>query len=110
MEGTQILMDEHRVIERVLTAMKKAIESINTGRSVKPVFFLAIADFIKGFADGCHLGKEEMVLFEAMVQAEIPKVSGPVGMMLMEHEQGRTFERAMRTGAEKWQSGNDAGR
>ena len=110
MEATQILMDEHRVIERVLTAMEKAIEAINTGRSVKPVFFLATADFIKGFTDGCHHAKEEKVLFEAMVQAGVPKAGGPVGMMLLEHEQGRTFVRAMRAGAEKWQSGDDSGR
>jgi hemerythrin-like domain-containing protein len=110
MEATEILMDEHRVIERVLTAMEKAIEAINAGKSVKPIFFLAAAEFIKGFADGCHHAKEEKVLFEAMVQAGIPKAGGPVGMMLLEHEQGRAFVRAMRAGAEKWQSGDDSGR
>jgi hemerythrin-like domain-containing protein len=110
MEATQILMDEHRVIERVLNTMEKAIEAVNTGKTVKPVFFLAAADFIKGFADGCHHAKEEKVLFEAMVQAGVPKAGGPVGMMLMEHEQGRAFVRAMRAGVEKWQSGDDAGR
>jgi hemerythrin-like domain-containing protein len=110
MEATQILMDEHRVIERVLAAMEKAIEAINSGRSVKPVFFLDTADFIKGFADGCHHAKEEKVLFEAMVQAGVPKAGGPVGMMLLEHEQGRVFVRAMRAGAEKWQAGDESAR
>ncbi len=110
MEATQILMDEHRVIERVLAAMDKAVEAINSGRNVKPVFFLDAADFIKGFADGCHHAKEEKVLFEAMVQAGVPKAGGPVGMMLLEHEQGRGFVRDMRAGVEKWQSGDDAGR
>jgi hemerythrin-like domain-containing protein len=110
MEATDILMSEHRVIERVLTVMEKAVEALSNNGTVKPDFFLDAADFIKGFADGCHHAKEEKVLFEAMVKAGVPKAGGPVGMMLLEHEQGRAFVRAMRAGAEKWQTGDDAGR
>ena len=110
MEATHILMSEHRVIERVLTAMEKAVEALTLGKVVKPEFFLEASDFIKGFADGCHHAKEEKVLFEAMVKAGVPKAGGPVGMMLLEHEQGRAFVRAMRAGVEKWQSGDNAGR
>jgi hemerythrin-like domain-containing protein len=109
MKATQILMDEHRVIERVLTVMEKAVEQLNQGKAVKPAFFLDATDFIKGFADGCHHAKEEKVLFEAMVKAGVPKAGGPVGMMLLEHEQGRGFVRAMRDGVEKWQSGDKTG-
>ena len=110
MEATQILMSEHRVIERVLSAMEKAVEALGIGRDIKPEFFLVAADFIKGFADGCHHAKEEKVLFEVMVKAGVPKAGGPVGMMLLEHEQGRAFVRAMRAGVEKWQSGDNVGR
>jgi hemerythrin-like domain-containing protein len=110
MEATNILMSEHRVIERVLTAMEKAVEALTKGRAVKPEFFLGAAEFIKGFADGCHHAKEEKVLFEAMVKAGVPKAGGPVGMMLLEHEQGRAFVRSMRAGVEKWQSGHEEGR
>jgi hemerythrin-like domain-containing protein len=110
MEATKNLMDEHRVIERVLAAMEKAVEALGTGRSIKPEFFLAVADFNKGFADGCHHVKEEKVLFEAMVKAGVPKAGGPVGMMLLEHEQGRALVRAICAGVEKWQSGDNEGR
>jgi len=109
MKATQILMDEHRVIERVLTVMEKAVEMLRQGKAVKPAFFQNAADFIKGFADGCHHAKEEKVLFGAMVKAGIPKEGGPVGMMLMEHEQGRAFVRALQDGVEKWQSGDEEG-
>ncbi len=110
MEATQILMDEHRVIERVLTALEKAAGSAAENKPIQPGYFLEAADFIKGFADGCHHAKEEKVLFEAMVSSGIPREGGPVGVMLAEHEQGRTFVRAMRAGAEKWQAGDDTGR
>lgn len=66
MEATKTLMDEYRVIERVLTTLEKATASIDTIKTVKPDFFLDAADFIKSFADGCHHAKEEKVLFEAM--------------------------------------------
>ena len=39
MKATQILMDEHRVIERVLTVMEKAVEMLRQGKAVKPAFF-----------------------------------------------------------------------
>ena len=110
MEATRILMDEHRVIERVLAALEKAAGAAGTATAVKPEFFLESADFIKGFADGCHHAKEEKVLFEEMVKAGIPREGGPVGAMLAEHEQGRAFVRAMRAGAEKWQAGDVTGR
>ena len=110
MKATKILMDEHRVIERVLVALDKAVKIVESGGTIKPAYFLEVADFIKGFADGCHHAKEEKVLFEAMVNAGIPREGGPVGVMLAEHEQGRAFVRAMRAGAEKWQAGDESGR
>ena len=110
MEATDILMSEHRVIERVLAALELAAGRLEQGQAVRPGFFLDAADFINGFADGCHHAKEEKVLFEAMVKAGIPKAGGPVGMMLQEHEQGRVFVRSMRAGVEKWQSGDNAAR
>ncbi|MGA9397177.1 MAG: hemerythrin domain-containing protein [Anaerolineaceae bacterium] len=110
MEGTKILMDEHRVIERFLTTLGRAAMAAEAVKGVKPEFFLESADFIKGFADGCHHAKEEKVLFEAMIKAGVPREGSPVSAMLAEHEQGRAFVRAMRAGAEKWQAGDEAGR
>ncbi|MEK9137361.1 MAG: hemerythrin domain-containing protein, partial [Bacteroidota bacterium] len=52
-------------------------------------------DFLKGFADGCHHGKEENILFPAMEKAGIPREHGPIGVMLGEHELGRKYIRGM---------------
>ncbi|HVM72515.1 MAG TPA: hemerythrin domain-containing protein [Anaerolineales bacterium] len=105
MKATEILMEEHEVILRVVTAMEKAAAAAPDGR-VRPAFFLDAADFIKGFADGCHHAKEEKVLFKEMADAGFPVEGGPIGMMLMEHEQGRQYTRQMRAAAEKWQAGD----
>lgn len=89
---TQVMSDEHRVIERVLTAVDQL-----TKRPAKESLELwkKALDFIRGFADGCHHYKEEQVLFPALEEHGIPRDGGPVGMMLIEHEEGRSYVRAM---------------
>lgn len=96
MKATEILISEHLVIERVITALEIAAICLEKGGDVRPSFFVDAADFIKGFADGCHHKKEENVLFKAMAENGVPMEGGPVGMMLYEHAQGRTFTRLMR--------------
>ncbi len=106
MKATDILMDEHRVIERVLTSLETAAVRLQGGEAVRPGFFIDAADFIKGFADGCHHLKEEGVLFTALVDVGLPQKVGPVAMMLAEHEQGRAYTRGMRAAAERLAEGD----
>jgi hemerythrin-like domain-containing protein len=98
-------MDEHRVIERVLAALEKAAQKLESGQ-MRAGFFLEAAEFIKGFADGCHHKKEEGVLFVAMTAHGVPQEGGPIGVMLAEHEQGRAFTRAMKEAARKLEAGD----
>lgn len=81
----ELLMEEHRVIEKVLDAMERMADS---GCVDKAFLELAI-DFLRNFADGCHHAKEEDVLFPALEKAGIPREGGPIGCMLHEHQQGR---------------------
>jgi hemerythrin-like domain-containing protein len=91
-KATALLSDEHRVIERVLAALEKLTEKPATE-------FLApwkqALDFIRHFADQCHHLKEEKILFVALEEHGIPNDGGPIGMMLIEHEEGRAYVRAM---------------
>lgn len=106
MEATDILSSEHRVIERVVSALEAAAAALESGRDVRASFFTDAADFISGFADGCHHKKEEGVLFLAMQAHGMPVQGGPIGVMLAEHEQGRIYTRAMRAAAEKLEQGD----
>ena len=110
MQATDILMEEHRVIERVLTALETAAQRLDDGQAIRPGFFLDAASFIKGFADGCHHQKEEGVLFKAMVAAGMPREGGPINVMLSEHELGRAYTRAMREAALKLDAGDQTAR
>jgi hemerythrin-like domain-containing protein len=90
--ATALLSDEHRVIERVLAALERLTEKPAT-ESLE--LWKTALDFIRHFADQCHHFKEEKVLFPAMEAHGIPNEGGPIGMMLLEHEEGRSYVRAM---------------
>ena len=106
MQATDILMQEHEVILRVIGALEIETDRLAAGQDVRPGFFLDAADFIKGFADGCHHKKEEGVLFKAMWAAGLPRQVGPIAVMLAEHEQGRAFTRGMRDAANRLAAGD----
>ena len=91
-KATELLSDEHRVIERVLAVLQKL-----TTRPVENSLdcWRKALDFFSHFADQCHHFKEEQVLFPAMEEHGIPREGGPIGMMLMEHEEGRGYVRSM---------------
>jgi len=76
-------MDEHRVIERVLSALERKLEC---DPRVDSGFVGQALDFLRNFADGCHHHKEEDELFPVL---ETAGVDGPIACMLHEHDQGR---------------------
>ena len=110
MKATDVLMEEHRVIERVIGVLETGAQRLEQGEAVRPELFLEAADFIKGFADGCHHMKEEGVLFKAMADNGMPVQGGPIGVMLYEHEQGRLYTRGMREAAQQMAAGDTAKR
>jgi len=88
MKATEQLMAEHEGIKLMLSIMLKMIE--NNAEPDKEHLEKAI-DFIKVFADKCHHGKEEDLLFPALEKAGISKDRGPIGVMLSEHTEGREY-------------------
>jgi len=110
MKATEVLMSEHRVIERVIGALEKAAAQLESGQDLRHGFFLDAAEFIKEFADGCHHSKEEGVLFTTMVEYGMPLQGSPVAVMLAEHEQGRLFTRGMKQAAQDLADGETSAR
>ena len=106
MKATNILMDEHRVIERLIAALEIATNRLGSGQTIRSGFFIDASEFIKGFADDCHHNKEEGVLFPAMEAAGVPREGGPIGAMLADHAAGRLFNRNLRAAAEKLVAGD----
>ena len=95
MEATEVLVEEHRAIKRVLTVLRQAARDISDGKQHSPEVFEQAVDFIRNFADRCHHLKEENILFKEMEKKGIPAQGGPIGVMLLEHEKGRALARGM---------------
>lgn len=102
---TEILSDEHRVIERVLDALQR-LTAVPVNPSLEQ--WRKALDFFRHFADQCHHFKEEKVLFPALEEHGIPREGGPIGMMLAEHEEGRGHVRSMIDAVEQVAKGNGA--
>lgn len=110
MQATQCLRKEHQVILSVLDcfeiALRNAVELNRVGRAE----FTPFLDFFRGFADRCHHCKEEDRLFPHLEQLGIPREGGPIGVMLIEHEQGRMHVRTMGEHLERADAGDEAAR
>ncbi len=95
MVPTEILSNEHRIIEIALNCLEQVKnEAIEQGRLEKNAASRLI-DFIRTFADKCHHAKEEDILFIALSNKGILSNGGPIGQMLLEHEQGRDYVKGM---------------
>lgn len=106
MEATELLMSEHRIVENVLKSLESATDKLERNEVVRPGFFIDAAQFSKGFTDGCHHRKEEGVLFKAMVHNGVSDSTGPIAVMLAEHEQGRKYIKALRAAAVELENGD----
>jgi hemerythrin-like domain-containing protein len=95
MDAMETLMSEHRLIERGLDALVAFAEEATRKTSDDKAELGRFVTFIREFADAHHHGKEEDVLFAAMVEAGFPRHAGPVAVMLMEHDQGRAHVRVL---------------
>lgn len=95
MKPTDILKEEHRAIERALDVLEKSAVKVGFGEKVLPEVFRGTIRFLQQFADGCHHAKEEDLLFPALERSGFSRDSGPVAVMLTEHEEGRFHVRAL---------------
>lgn len=108
MTPIEILMDEHQLILSVLDSLEEAAGRLDGGNDISPEFFLDAAEFVSGFADKCHHAKEEDILFVAMTERDMPQDTGPVAVMLAEHEEGRQYTAGFRSAAEQMKDGDAA--
>lgn len=79
----------------MLTCLDKITEQANATGKLDEASVSRAIDVIRTFADKGHHGKEENHLFATLVNKGMPRQGGPVGQMLLEHEQGREYVEGM---------------
>jgi hemerythrin-like domain-containing protein len=95
MQPTAVLSSEHRVIEQLLDCLEQVAAEVGQRKPLDVVDARDCVEFLRTFADKCHHGKEEDVLFTTLRARGMPTHVGPVAVMLGEHEEGRALVRRM---------------
>jgi hemerythrin-like domain-containing protein len=100
----QDLRDEHGAIFIMLSVMKKVAARLKNREEVKKEHLEKIVEFLINFADKCHHGKEERILFPEVVK----NVSNLylVNELLGEHETGRDYIHGMAESLKYYDTGN----
>ncbi len=96
MKAVEALKHEHRVIEHGLLVLEAIADRLERGEAVPRERVASLLEFFRDFADQCHHAKEEGLLFPELEAKGIPREGGPVGVMLEEHEQGRSYQQKLR--------------
>jgi hemerythrin-like domain-containing protein len=65
------LMIEHRLIERMIKLLKENLLALEEKNSTDTDFIETAVDFLRTYADKCHHGKEEDILFRELAKKEM---------------------------------------
>ncbi len=96
MTATQQLRKEHQAIRLALILLDTIRHKIEKEGNVEIEKLEKLSEFFSLFADKCHHGKEENMLFPELERVGIPREGGPIEVMLNEHEIGRDYLRILR--------------
>ena len=100
-------MIEHRLIERMINRMRMEADRIVAGGAVDPHFIEVGADFIRNYADACHHGKEEKILFRDLEKKNLsPEHKKVMDELIQEHIWGRQTTGKLVAAKDAYVSGN----
>jgi hemerythrin-like domain-containing protein len=89
------LKAEHQVILRVIRVLTTLMDRFADSGAFPEAPLGRCVEFLRLFADACHHGKEEDLLFPVLEARGIPRSGGPIEVMLYEHQLGRQLTRQM---------------
>jgi hemerythrin-like domain-containing protein len=97
-----LLVAEHRLIERIVKPIQEERERIAKTGKVETNFIIMAVDFFRTYADQYHHGKEEGILFKGLSQKTLSDEDSKIMReLMMEHAFARktvsALESAMKT-------------
>ena len=103
--ATETLRKEHDAILRMLDASDEVANRLQRDEQVAPEVLGGLLEFFQLFADRCHHGKEEDLLFPLLEKKGLPRSGGPLAVMLHEHTLGRALVRQMAQATQEFAAG-----
>jgi hemerythrin-like domain-containing protein len=100
------LMVEHRLIERMIVLMKRELEEVEASDAVRTAFLHDVVDFLRTYADRCHHGKEEHILFRELREKDLSaEHEKTLEELIQEHVYGRETVAKLASAGEAYQQG-----
>jgi hemerythrin-like domain-containing protein len=106
--STASLRRDHDLIEKVLKSMWSTLPLLKSGKTIPEPILNQVIDFSTNFTDVCHHGKEENSLFPELEKKGMPRNSGPIAVMLIEHEVTRKLASRMEASSKTYLKNGDA--
>jgi len=106
MEPIRILREEHDNILVGLETLEACARKLRDNEPVPSGILEGLIEFFRLYADKTHHGKEEDLLFPAMIEHGFSREVGPVHCMLADHENNRALTRQMIQAASEYRSGD----
>ncbi len=101
------LMIEHRLVERMIRLLKRELETIGSQKRADPVFIDVAVGFMGNYADRCHHGKEEDILFRDLAKKSLSDEHRTVMEELVEeHVRARRATKNLLEAKERYLAGN----
>ncbi|MBD3297002.1 MAG: cation-binding protein, partial [Candidatus Omnitrophica bacterium] len=102
------LMKEHRIIEEMIEHISREQRRVRTENTVDPVFIETAVDFIRTYADQCHHGKEEKMLFRELGKKELsPEHEKIMNELVEDHKYGRKVTGELEKANEDYKKGEE---
>ncbi len=95
MKPTNILVNEHRIIEQVLNCLERMMERCASDGKLEEAPAREAIGFFRAFAECAHLAKEEAHLFPLMAGTKCPQGCRPSDLMEREDQHGHAHLQAM---------------
>jgi hemerythrin-like domain-containing protein len=101
------LMIEHRLLEKMITLAGKELERIKSSGKADSDFIDTLIDFMQTYADRCHHGKEEDILFRELRKKQLSEEhSRAIDELLADHALGREINSRLVEANKKYASGD----
>lgn len=103
------LMTEHRLIERMIRDMQGQLDRFEATGTFDPPYVYTAVDFLRTYADRCHHGKEEDILFRDLglrtLSAEHAKM---MRALVADHVWARGTTKALVAATDRYAAGDEA--
>ena len=96
MKAVDLMVQEHRLIERMLRVIEDAAMLLERADAVPAEILSGIFDFLQQYADARHHAKEEEIFFPALLARGLEPAASVIGGLHAQHEQGRALVAEMR--------------